>query len=400
MSSSGSPATQATSTASPISETTLGRTPGNSYASTLKRVVQTFKPAGLTSTPTIPPYKILRSYSANAMVADFSGFQLTMAEAFSIIQSQFPQAAGIKFLKQGKAAEIQFLSTPNIQQALHQGLTYSNRTVPLTRCFSPESIILPITVRGLPCFLKDDTYIELQKAFSSFGVLKEVKFHYYGTSNIRMDSCTVMLDISAREDGCCGIPRQMRIHGAPCDLFWRDAPAFCRYCKQQGHIVKKCPKLERRKGKTNQISSLPTTVSDQPPSSQESVDIPLVRNHNRRASLPNLGNPTSPIVSPTNPNMTSSVSSASSPSKPLPSVIPSVEDITSINKLKHSRSDTPLPVNHLKKLRETRSETPFPSHTIDESLSQSMSSDDNSSDETNDAVDLVPMDIESSPPTN
>jgi hypothetical protein len=397
MSSSGSPATPATSTAPPISGTTSGRTSGNSYASTLKRVVQTFKPAGPTSTPTNSPYKILRSYSANAMVADFSGFQLSMAEAFSIIQSQFPQVAGIKFLKQGRAAEIQFLSTPNIQQALHQGLTYSNRTVPLTRCFSPESVILPITVRGLPCFLKDDTYVELQEVFSSFGVLKEVKFHYYGTSNIRMDSCTVMLDISAREDGCCGIPRQIRIHGAPCDLFWRDAPAFCRYCKQQGHIVKKCPKLERRKEKTNLIPPLPATVSDEPPSSQESVDVPLVRNHNRRASLPNLGNPTSPIALSTCPNMTSSVSS---PSKALPSVIPSVEGITTTNNLKHSRSDTPLPLSHLKKLRECRSDTPFSSHTIDESLSQSTISDESGSDERNDDVDLIPMDTGSPLPTN
>jgi len=265
MSSSAAPATPATPSASHTPGTTSGRSPSSSYASSLKRVVQTFQPAGLPPAPTNPTYQILRSYSANAMVADFSGFQLTKTEAFSIIQSNIPQVAGIKFLKQGRAAEIQFLSTSDIQQAISKGLTHSNRIVPLTRCFSHESIILPITVHGLPCFPKEETYLEIQHAFENLGSLHEVKYHYHGSSNIRMDSCTVILDISMQENGTMGFPRQIRIHGAPCDLYWRDAPAFCRYCKEHSHTVKNCPILQCRKQKENSLPTPPIPVENSLP---------------------------------------------------------------------------------------------------------------------------------------
>ena len=216
----------------------------SSYSGALKRVSKPHFIPTPTPSQNSSPFSILRSFSANALVADFSGFSLTKEEALQLIHSQVPLTAGLKFLKQGHATEIQFDSAQHLQATLDSGLSYQNRLIPLTRCFRPEACLLPITIRGIPCYPKDQTVQEIQSSLELLGSIQEVRFHYYGSTSIRMDSLSILLKCSVPASA---IPRQIRIFGAACDMFWKDAPAFCRYCKHSGHTVRICPKLGKRK---------------------------------------------------------------------------------------------------------------------------------------------------------
>jgi hypothetical protein len=104
-----------------------------------------------------------------------------------------------------------------------------------------------VAVHGIPIYPKEETFKEVTGVFSEFGKVQELKFHCYDQTNICMDSCSIMLDRTDIEKGSIVMPRRVEIFGKYCDLFWREAKPFCRYCKDEGHFVQKCPKLEKRK---------------------------------------------------------------------------------------------------------------------------------------------------------
>ena len=59
-----------------------------------------------------------------------------------------------------------------------------------------------------------------------------------------MNSAIALLE--ATEDAT-KLPRHLSILEATCDLFWRGAGPFCYYCKEAGHWVTACKRLEKRK---------------------------------------------------------------------------------------------------------------------------------------------------------
>src|SRR5271170_7346100 len=64
-----------------------------------------------------------------------------------------------------------------------------------------------------------------------------------------MDTCSILLDISLKPSVKLLMPHQIRLFGAPCEIWWHDSPEFCRYCKLTGHKIGSCPKLRHNKGK-------------------------------------------------------------------------------------------------------------------------------------------------------
>jgi hypothetical protein len=61
-----------------------------------------------------------------------------------------------------------------------------------------------------------------------------------------MDSCSVVLDRTVAGEEGKDIPRTIDLFGKSFDLFWKEAKPFCRYCKNEGHFVQKCPKLDKK----------------------------------------------------------------------------------------------------------------------------------------------------------
>src|ERR1700681_2025591 len=51
---------------------------------------------------------IFQTYSANALIADFSGHRLTQLEVVTIVTNQLSQVEGFIFLNQGQAVEVSF----------------------------------------------------------------------------------------------------------------------------------------------------------------------------------------------------------------------------------------------------------------------------------------------------
>jgi Zinc knuckle len=222
----------------------LQATPPVSYAATLKKTIQTFAlPNPFPASEAPLPDRIEYSYSANAVIADFSGFETSKLETLNFLYSSLKNVEGLKFMKQGKCVEVAFMTEEEADTLLESGLVFQDRQLPITRAFHPDKSILSVTVHGLPFKSKEETYYELIHAFAEYADVSHIKYHFYDNTTIRMDSCNVILDFSLSNTSANMLPRQIPVFGKLCDLFWYNAPKFCRYCKTEGHIVRECPKL-------------------------------------------------------------------------------------------------------------------------------------------------------------
>jgi hypothetical protein len=194
-----------------------------------------------------PPIHTFKTFSTNAIVADFTGFNAVKSDVIDIISTNFENVEVVHFLKQGKAAEITFSTSEAALQAIEKGLYFQNCSIPLTRSFSASQDIVGITVKNLPGRPKEETYEELQKVFGKYGLVQEIKLHFYGDTKIRMPSCAVILDITNMEEGVNALPRQVYLFKKKVDLFWKHAPPFCSYCKCEDHYIQTCPTLAEKK---------------------------------------------------------------------------------------------------------------------------------------------------------
>src|SRR3954466_15852097 len=130
-------------------------------------------------------------------------------------------------------------------RAIKTELSYQGHLLPMYRAYQFQQDVTIITIRTLPTFSKEDTYAELERTFQEFGDISDVQFLYYPGTSIRMDSCIVHLERPPLPSGQArtSIPRIISIFGAKCDLHWKNAGPFCRYCRQEGHWKQDCPKL-------------------------------------------------------------------------------------------------------------------------------------------------------------
>ena len=192
---------------------------------------------------------IPKSHSPYALIADFSGFNLSQGQVTSLVSAQFSDVETLRFLKQGRAAEIGFLSREHVQAAISSGLIFEERQVPLTRCFAIKHNVVAITIRGLPCYSKKETEEEIKYVFVPYGIVHEVQFKYYPSSSIRTDSCIAILELPMGESlsNIPNLSRRLEFFEANCDLYWKGAAAFCKYCKKDGHWITECKSLARKK---------------------------------------------------------------------------------------------------------------------------------------------------------
>jgi hypothetical protein len=227
------------------------------YADFLKRTSKSYAYGGSISQPTEAPaadegnISIFKSFSVNAFVADFKGHAITKSDVIELLSKSFDNIESVVFLQQGRAAEVAFATVEATVEAINKGLMLNNCQIPLSRSFSMSQDILGITVKGVPSYPKEETYEELKNIFSSYGELQQVKFHYYGNTTIRMPTLAVILDITNNKEGENTLPRQVLCFGKQVDLFWRRAPPYCSYCKNEGHYVKLCPTLARKNANRN-----------------------------------------------------------------------------------------------------------------------------------------------------
>jgi len=163
--------------------------------------------------------QIFRSYSANAIVADFSGHLISMPEITNIISATKWPVETMRFLKAGRAAELCFLSSSDLQRAINEGITYKSCDIPLSRCFGQDSTFLSITIKDLPCRSTADTQVEISRVLQQYSKPSCFKFPVYPNSNIRTDTCSVLLDISLKPSVKLLMPRQIRLFGAPCEIW-------------------------------------------------------------------------------------------------------------------------------------------------------------------------------------
>jgi hypothetical protein len=143
--------------------------------------------------------------------------------------------------------EVSFTSEQHADAVLEAGMTFQDRQLLITKAFHPDMKIYSISVFGMPFRSKEETYHELINVFSKYAKVSHVKYHFYTNTDIRMDSCNIVLDFSNTNYTVGILPRQISIFGKFCDLFWYNSPKFCRYYKEEGHAVRECRLLTVRK---------------------------------------------------------------------------------------------------------------------------------------------------------
>ena len=162
--------------------------------------------------------QIFRSYSANAVVADFSGHLISMPEITNIITATKWPVETMRFLKAGRAVELCFLSSSDLQHAIDEGIIYKSCDIPLSRCFGRDSTFLRITVKDLPCRSTADTLGEISRVLQRYGKLSRLNFPLYPNSNICTDTCEALLDISLKPSIKTTMPHQIHLFSAPCEM--------------------------------------------------------------------------------------------------------------------------------------------------------------------------------------
>src|SRR3954469_11541180 len=138
-----------------------------------------------------------------------------------------------------------------LNAALNHGLSLDGHLIPLARCYTLKANITQVTIRGLPCFSKEETKEAIQEAFAPHGLAQEVQYHYYQGTTIRIDSAVVLIEAN----GGTPLPRRLSVLGAECDLFWRGAGPYCYYCKGARHWVTACERLAKRKQRSKKTPS-------------------------------------------------------------------------------------------------------------------------------------------------
>ena len=239
-----------------------GSTNQKQYAHILRLTTASHNPSPGDNNNTMrqEPYSIARSYSQNALIADFTGSGISLGEAIEAITNTTWQTSQIAAKKSGQALEVGFLSHTALQRALTEGLKLRGRSIPLTRCFLHNRFILPVTISNLPCFSISDTNKELVSRLHIYGDIIDIRYHYWGDTGIRKDSCVVLIDQSSKTHRQA-IPRTIHFFGAPCPTWWRGAEETCRYCRRPGHLIKDCPTLPKKPSRTEDPVPAPSKPS-------------------------------------------------------------------------------------------------------------------------------------------
>src|SRR4051812_24731281 len=83
-----------------------------------------------------------------------------------------------------------------------------------------------------------------------------------------MDSFIAILELPMGESlaNISNLSRRLEFFDANCDLFWKGAAAFCKYCKKDGHWIIECRTLARKKDNSSpQAPSAPRSLAPLPP---------------------------------------------------------------------------------------------------------------------------------------
>ena len=232
----------------------IGPSAPASYARVLKQATKSggtqapprlkISPGDIINTPLA-----IRSYSPYAAVIDFTPFpELDKAGVLQLILAKIHTASTVQFLKHGRTVELGFLSTEARDAFLLEGMQYNGTKLTTYKCLPKNQKIFPVTIRNIPCYTIQDTNHAIQEALSSYGDILDIQYHYYGNTSLRMHSCTVLFGIKPDNDTTTiQLPWQILLFGAPCELWWREAPTFCNYCKKHNHTKSKCPTLQQRR---------------------------------------------------------------------------------------------------------------------------------------------------------
>ena len=237
----------------------------------------------------------IRSYSPYAAVIDFTPFpELDKAGVLQLILAKIHTASTVQFLKHGRTVELGFLSTEARDAFLLEGIQYNGTKLTTYKCLPKNQKIFPVTIRNIPCYTIQDTNHAIQEALSSFGDILDIQYHYYGNTSLRMHSCTVLFGIKPDNDTTIiQLPRQLLLFGAPCELWWREAPSFCNYCKKHNHTKSKCPTLQQRRASSMDYHPWPSPRKTFPSSPKP----PMAQLQKEQSSSPDQGS-TVPIPIP------------------------------------------------------------------------------------------------------
>jgi hypothetical protein len=185
--------------------------------------------------------------NVNAVAFDFQFTTFTKEEAYRFLLDKFADSLiGLAAArKQSKVIKACFQSQEKALQHLEplespKGLVYAHPTF--------EQRHLEIHIHGFPILENENNLRELISIpFTSCGApIMQVLFHYFAGTKVKMNSATILLDISQSEEiSALNLPHEFLVKDYLVQCQWASAPAWCTSCHLEGHTTRNCKQLRK-----------------------------------------------------------------------------------------------------------------------------------------------------------
>lgn len=189
-----------------------------------------------------PP--VTRSSLQNALTFDLRSISGKLPELAKVISDHYgDEISGIQYLPQIPAVQFGFREGVEIARIIEDGFGINSQLIPKYRCYQSYSNIVRIGLSQLPCLEEAKEKAEIAKALAECGKVVDLRFFRDPHTGRRTTRGCLHLDHTPK-DGLtlAQIPSTIRVGEANVILSWRDAPAFCTYCRTPGHVKSACEK--------------------------------------------------------------------------------------------------------------------------------------------------------------
>jgi hypothetical protein len=153
--------------------------------------------------------------------------------------------AKFKFTKNGRThLELIFHSYEEMEIQLARGIDLLGQNFRGYFASAANRTYLNITLRNMPIYNKQVLSDLLFETFEGICPIASIKPLIYTSTQFLSDQWMVSLDITDRESIVSKIPRVTNIRNHKVSLYWKNAPALCHFCGNEGHFRKNCLELE------------------------------------------------------------------------------------------------------------------------------------------------------------
>ena len=189
--------------------------------------------------------------------------------------------AKLKYAK-GKRSylEIAFESEALQTKWESQTLVIAGRKLKAQRALSDKKSYLSLSLSGVPLSKKTEITDAIKSTFDKLAKVAVIKPKLWEGTSMTSDKWAVTLDTTDVDDivkFTSTLPRTIKIKTSKVFVTWKSAPAFCTFCKKNGHKRGSCAELTNANAMADNLRLNSSADSQTPPK----------KNHTKNSIQPN-----------------------------------------------------------------------------------------------------------------